>query len=269
MTVVTRFAGPHGKMPVIAYLPKTLGSMRARILKFVGGPNMNVGDFGDAFDQAMVKRAATGYGTIIPAYIGTFHRSVHPKIGFPYAADELSAYHDFLASRQHAVPLVLRAESGGAILLMSLTNVNSKTPIILINPVLRTAEYSLGRIMSRPRSSWLIGTYNTVWVLNEDDINNSRPILKQVNIVDLFTRFFGATLSFDVGQALVGKQPSCVTIIYGTLDDRIGTEVLPRLIKEIPSLRVSPISGLGHFAENMRQVSQAETAFDRALIRAC
>lgn len=269
MTVVSRFAGPYGSIPIVAYLPRNPSRLRIRVLQIVGGPNESLSIFGSRWERVYRAGAARGVATITPAYVGTFHRSVHPAWGFGYAVDEIAAYDRFVNSSPGMGPVVLRAESGGALIALHLPRLDRRRPMVLVNPVLDAPEFALKRIMSKPAAAVAIGTYHSVMLVKAQGSRLLPAGSEAINVIDIFRNFFGKAMSFDVGKALESLQPSCTTIIYGTRDDRIGTANLPRLRRSVPALRVRPIVGMGHSPSDEIELNKAESVVLQAVQTPC
>jgi hypothetical protein len=204
----------------------------AVLVNVIGGPgNQLTPTMFDPMTLMLAQFAVAGVVVIEPAYLGTYHRSLHPEPSISAASSEVALVAEW-ASRNISADrkCLLGISLGGYIIGVEKSRTKSKEisdyPSVLLNPQLNSPEIRLRNAINKNfykiENGRRIFTPRYVYraTLFKDAAGNQ--VETQILSEELYKSFYGPFLDFDVSRALQRRED--IAILYSANDKERSAE---------------------------------------------
>ena len=232
------FRSSNGRMPVSVVVNESV-ELKEIVFEIIGGPGQSVWHRRPDEWASMARDANRGVAWVTPSYVGTNQRSVYPESDLPRAIDELGNYLNFLQRNNPGVRITVVGYSTGGFLAALLVKKRPQQAAILLAPAIQSPDkifHELTKHTTRKREEqW----FNIV----RSDATGELVRRIVVSRLDFAPIFFGAYYRTGLAELLQNVKPRCTVLVYGILDDRIGTHLIVAFKRIVPSVPVFAIKG--------------------------
>jgi pimeloyl-ACP methyl ester carboxylesterase len=241
------YEGPFGLVPVYLTRPirDSIASAPLVLVHLVGGPGDSV--FHDPKTSQLGRfnaRIADEEGVIsmIPGYLGTSTRTLHPRPDIDPALEEISSLLRQLQQQRAAAPVCVIGASLGGYLAGALQRRFPQVPMLALNPLIQPVSRMVAE------GERIEGKHLWYQEVREHELRDGRAVFvrkEMVLVTDRISFFFGKHA--DDGLAdMIGGGGRKLTVAYSPADPRIGVDGIPDLAKRAPLVKIVPVNPVGH-----------------------